>query len=94
MVKVKHITRSVIGAIVTWSTHQRTFSRARLLLPHTRSRLSAQSTRSLLCLGSWAPLGLIKDTDIKASSALPELDGDSDIKMPSGWDGITSIAVV
>ena len=68
---------------------ERVFSRGRLLLSHTRSRLSAQSIRCLLCLGSWAPLGLIKDTDIKASATLPELDGEeSDVEMPIGWDNI------
>jgi hypothetical protein len=68
---------------------ERVFSQGRLLLSHTRSRLSAQSIRCLLCLSSWATLGLIKDTDIKASATLPELDGgESDIEMPTGWDAI------
>lgn len=68
---------------------ERVFSRGRLLLTHTRSRLSAQTTCCLLCLGSWSTLGLIKDTDIKASATLPELDGDEiDVEMPAGWDNI------
>ena len=68
---------------------ERVFSRGRLLLSHTRSRLSAQTTRCLLCLGSWSPIGLIKDTDIRASATLPELDGEEpDVEMPVGWDNI------
>jgi hypothetical protein len=60
-----------------------------LLLSHTRNRMSAQTTRSLLCLGSWCSLGLVKDADIKASALLGELDGEqSDLEMPSGWDTI------
>jgi hypothetical protein len=32
---------------------------------------------------------LIKDTDIKASATLPELDGEElDVEMPPGWDNI------
>lgn len=45
---------------------ERTFSRGRILLSHIRNKLSAQSTRALLCLGSWVPLGLIKTKDIMA----------------------------
>ncbi|KDR79571.1 hypothetical protein GALMADRAFT_47315, partial [Galerina marginata CBS 339.88] len=37
---------------------ERLFSRGRLILSHTRSRLSPQSTRALLCLGSWSLAGL------------------------------------
>ena len=31
-------------------------------------------------------MGLVKDTDLKATAMLPELDGDeSDLEMESGW---------
>jgi hAT family C-terminal dimerisation region len=54
---------------------ERTFSRGRLVLSHVRSRLSAQSTWALLCLGSWSLLGLVKDTDVLAVTVLDEVNG-------------------
>ncbi|KIL54603.1 hypothetical protein M378DRAFT_47609, partial [Amanita muscaria Koide BX008] len=45
---------------------ERLFSRGRLVLAHTRSRLSVLSTRSLLCLGSWSLLDLVRDEDVRA----------------------------
>ncbi|KIM60353.1 hypothetical protein SCLCIDRAFT_124557, partial [Scleroderma citrinum Foug A] len=44
---------------------ERLFSKGRILLPHLRNRLSSQSIRALLCLGSWSHLGLVKDKDIR-----------------------------
>jgi hypothetical protein len=67
---------------------ERTFSRARLLLPHTCSRLSAQSIRAVLCLGEWSQLGLVKDSDIKAASQTEPIDSDDDVEMDDGWDSI------
>ncbi|KZV99873.1 hypothetical protein EXIGLDRAFT_572679, partial [Exidia glandulosa HHB12029] len=43
---------------------ERTFSKGRTLLSHIRNRLSAQSTRALLCLNSWIPLNIVKTSDI------------------------------
>ncbi|KZV90026.1 hypothetical protein EXIGLDRAFT_559559, partial [Exidia glandulosa HHB12029] len=43
---------------------ERTFSKGRILLSHIRNRLSAQSTRALLCLNSWIPLNIVKTSDI------------------------------
>ncbi|GLB43472.1 putative protein dimerization activity [Lyophyllum shimeji] len=54
---------------------ERVFSRGRLILSHTRSRLSALSTRALLCLGSWSLMGLVRDEDVTAVGALDEVDG-------------------
>jgi len=68
---------------------ERLFSKGWLLLSHVRSRLSAQSTRSVLCLGSWRLLGLVKNGDVAAAAALPEVEGDdSDYEMEEGWDAI------
>ena len=53
---------------------ERLFSRGRLLLSHTRSRLSAQTTRALLCLGSWSLAGLVKDDDVKAVAVLDDVE--------------------
>ena len=49
------------------------FSHGWLLLSHTRSRLSAQSTWALLCVGSWSLAGLVKDEDVKAVAVLDEI---------------------
>ncbi|EIW51901.1 HAT dimerization, partial [Trametes versicolor FP-101664 SS1] len=43
---------------------ERTFSRGRRLLSHVRSRLSAQTTRAVLCLSDWVRWDLVKSQDI------------------------------
>lgn len=53
---------------------ERLFSRGRLILSHTRSRLATQSTRALLCLGSWSLAGLVKDSDVAAVAVLDEVE--------------------
>ncbi|KAG6805785.1 hypothetical protein H0H92_002832 [Tricholoma furcatifolium] len=53
---------------------ERVFSQGRLLLSHIRNRLSAESTRSLLCLGAWFKSGLVQVSDIVEASRLPEVD--------------------
>lgn len=67
---------------------ERFFSRGRLLLSHVRSRLSAQSTRALLCLGLWSQLNLIKDDDVKKVSVLPDIEGEDELDLEDGWDQI------
>nr|VWP01875.1 Non-specific serine/threonine protein kinase (EC [Ganoderma boninense] len=71
---------------------ERVFSRGRLLLSHICNRLSAQSTRAILCLGSWAQAGFVKPADERKVTQLEEIDnGDeeaSDYEMEEGWDAI------
>ena len=68
---------------------ERVFSQGRLLLSHIRNRLSVQSTRALMCLGAWSLLGFVKDSDVKAVVALPELRADEDEdKLDIDWDKI------
>lgn len=70
---------------------ERVFSRGRLVLSHVRSRLSAQSTRALLCLGSWSLLDLVKDTDVLAVTVLDEVEepeGGEELQLDYGWDRI------
>lgn len=55
---------------------ERVFSRGRLILSHVRSRLSAQSTRALLCVGNWSKYGFIEDEDVKAIAELPDVGKD------------------
>jgi hypothetical protein len=66
---------------------ERLFSRGRLLLSHVRSRLSAQSTRALLCLGYWSRLNLVRTEDVTQVSALPDVEGDEE-EPEDGWDRI------
>ena len=54
---------------------ERLFSRGRLILSHTRSRLSVASTRALLCLGSWSLKGLERDEDVTSVALLDEIQG-------------------
>ena len=66
---------------------ERVFSQGRLLLSHVRNRLSSQSIRALMCLGNWSLLGLVKDKDITAVTALAEIEGDEE-ELEEGWDSI------
>lgn len=63
------------------------FSHGRILLLHIRNRLSAQSTRALLCLGSWSLLGYVKDEDVLKVVTMDEVEGDEE-ELEDGWDAI------
>ena len=57
---------------------ERVFSKGRLVLSHVRNRLSAQSTRALLCLGYWSKMGFVNLDDLKAGATLPDIkDGET-----------------
>ena len=60
------------------------FSKGRLIISHIRNRLSAQSTRALLCLGYWSKLGLIRNDDLKAATLLPDAKIDEEWS-EDGW---------
>lgn len=66
------------------------FSRGRLILTHTRSRLSAQTSRAIVCLGSWSTLDMVKTSDLAvALKAVPDsVEGDTDTLMEGGWDDV------
>ena len=53
---------------------ERVFSKGRL--SHIHNRLSAQSTRALLCLGYWGKMDLIKNDDLNAAASLPDAKND------------------
>jgi hypothetical protein len=67
---------------------ERVFSRGRLILSHVRNRLSSQTTRALLCLGSWSLLGLVKDKDVLNVALMPDVEGEEEIELEDGWDSI------
>lgn len=70
---------------------ERTFSRGRLALPHTRNRLAAQSTCALMCVGNWSVASFVHPSDARKAAQLDEVEGgsdDSDFEMEEGWDKI------
>lgn len=51
--------------------------------------MSAQTTRALLCLGSWSLLGMIKDEDVLNVVGEADLKpGESEPPLERGWDCI------
>ena len=64
------------------------FSCSRLLLSHVCSRLSAQSTHALLCLGMWSERNLVMDDGVKRVSELQDVEGDHEVTLEDGWDHI------
>jgi hypothetical protein len=74
---------------------ERVFSYGGLLVSYIRNRLSAQTTRALLCLGQWSLLGFIHDNDVLKVTQLPEGPrrddhGEGDVEFSDGWDTIDS----
>ena len=67
---------------------ERVFSRRRLILSHVQSRLSAQSTQALICLGSWSLGGLVMDSDVLAVGSLAGVEGDEEQELGESWDNI------
>ena len=67
---------------------ERVFSHGQLVWSHVRSRLSAQSTRALVCLGSWGLGGLVVDSDVSAVGSLADVEGDEEQELGEGWDDI------
>ena len=63
------------------------FSQGRLLLSHVRSRLSVQSTRALLCLGTWSTLDLIEKEDFRAGLSRGEVC-EEEKDLAEDWDAI------
>ena len=80
-------TSSLINILATSIDVEHLFSRGRLIITYTRSRLSTQTTRVLLCLGAWSLLGLVKAEDGLAVAALGDVEGDEEA-LEDGWDSI------
>ena len=64
---------------------KRVFSGGRLVLPHVQSKLSVQSTRALLCVGSCSLLKLVKDEDVLSAAQLADIKEDNEY-LPLGWE--------
>ena len=54
---------------------ERIFSHGRILLPHTRNRMTSTTARALMCVGEWSRLGWVQDSDVVAALSV---DSDSD----------------
>ena len=68
---------------------ERTFSKGRILLSHLRNRLSAESTRALICLRVWSKLGYVRDSDVRAETLQPVIEGEeTSDELIDGWDDI------
>lgn len=68
---------------------ERCFSRGRILLTHLRNRMTAQTTRALMCLNYWSLAGLVQDRDVlKVVRAYEPIAGDEDEDLEDGWDVI------
>lgn len=68
---------------------ERLFSQGRLVLSHVRNRLSAQTTRAVLCVGHWSALDLVKTEDVMAIGSLPDAK-DGEPALEEGWDKISN----
>ena len=64
------------------------FSHGHLLLSHVHSQLSAESTRALLCLGTWRELNLVRDKDVKKVTELEDVEGNEELELEDGWNHI------
>ena len=58
---------------------ERVFSGGWLLLTHTRSALSSELTRAVLCLHQWSEIDLVRDDDLEVAARLEELDGEDSV---------------
>jgi hypothetical protein len=71
---------------------ERVFSRGRIIITHLQNQLSAQTTRSLLCLNYWSLAGLVKDKDVlKVTRNNKAVDGSADVDLEDGWDVIVKL---
>ena len=78
-----------VHPLATSADAERVFSHGQPVLFDVRNRLSAQSARASVCLGSWGLLGLLEDSDIMAAvDGLPDVEG-VEPAIEDGWDRIT-----
>jgi hypothetical protein len=68
------------------------FSCGHLILSHVCSRLSAQSTRALLCIGNWSEHNFVKDVDVEVVAKMPDVQlqegNEEEEPEEDGWDSI------
>ncbi|KIK77753.1 hypothetical protein PAXRUDRAFT_165819, partial [Paxillus rubicundulus Ve08.2h10] len=59
-----------------------------LIVTHTHSHLSAQSTCALLCLGAWSLIELVKTEDVLAVSTVEDVEGNEEA-LEDGFNSMT-----
>ncbi|EJF62532.1 hATC-domain-containing protein, partial [Dichomitus squalens LYAD-421 SS1] len=88
---VSRMGRDYLSIPTTAVDVERVFSKGRLCLSHIRNRLSAQTTRALLCVGEWSRLDLISADDLNQAASLPDLDEEEEeAELVDGWDRIAA----
>ncbi|KDQ56487.1 hypothetical protein JAAARDRAFT_132812, partial [Jaapia argillacea MUCL 33604] len=86
---LSHMALDYLSVPATSVDVERIFSCGRLLLSHVRNRLSAQSTRAVLCLGVWSLMGMVKDEDISKVVVMADVPADEEeAEFEDGWDSI------
>ncbi len=74
---------------------ERVFSKGRLLFSHVRNRLSAQTTRALMCVGAWSLLGYVLNDDVLSVTRLPDLEeGEEEETLSKDWDMVVRIRLI
>ena len=59
------------------------------MLSYERNRLSAESTRALICVGLWSIDGYVEDTDLElvaSSRSIPDEEDERDAWDDSEWE--------
>ncbi|PIL26246.1 hypothetical protein GSI_12002 [Ganoderma sinense ZZ0214-1] len=83
------LSRMALDYLTTSVDVERVFSKGRLLLSHVRSRMNAQTTRAVLCVGAWSRAGYVKAADLRKAAQTADLDNDEHgFQLVPGWDRI------
>jgi hypothetical protein len=75
---------------------ERVFSRGRLILTHTQSLLSAQTSRAIICLGCWSTLDMVKASSLaNLYKDFREAEtGEVEELFEDGWDHVNKSTAV
>ncbi|KAJ8454957.1 hypothetical protein ONZ45_g19104 [Pleurotus djamor] len=83
--KLSRMARDYLSIPATSVGVERTFSTGRLILSHVRNRLSAETTRALMCVGSWSKLGYVNDSDVLTVAKLADVADDDEELLDVNW---------
>jgi hAT family C-terminal dimerisation region len=73
--RLSRMARDYLSIPPTSVNVERVFSRGRILLSYLRNRMSAETTRSLMCLNSWLKAGILKNAAVVAAiRRIPEVE--------------------
>jgi hypothetical protein len=80
----------IFCSLATTIDVKQVFSHGHLILLHVHSYLAVQSTHTLLCVGIWSLLGLVKDNESKIARSKDDIIGKKD-DLPENWNMITPV---